>query len=222
MKVEDIESQLDRGNFTSQQVYELVTSLIRDKKAKKKRYERITPDDIERINVAGLLLSKYEVGLISQNNVMINSNDYGQFGDVYSKVKAMIKGLELDGIIDYVTAALGGTYFYHIAQRDLYKDYLYNQIRFVVRKLQEPKTQTPKASENDFTTRDMITDLHSFRKFVQKDGFLAFWYNSGVGKSLKNRPEEIARAETMAFFAGEDIFMEGSQHREVPYWSRLH
>jgi hypothetical protein len=215
MKIEDIEDQLNRDDFSSQQVYELVTSLIRDKKAQKKKYERITDDDIERINVAGLLLSKSEVATTNQNNVVLNKNEYDRFGDVYSKVKAMIKELELEAIIDFVSAAIGGIYFYHIAQRDQYKDYLYNQIRFVIRKVQEPKIPT-NAFVKDIPTREVIRDLDSFRLFVEKDGFLAFWENSSVGKSLKNYPEEIAHAELLAFFAGEDIFIKGAQYREVP------
>jgi hypothetical protein len=170
MNIEDMDSELDDGDFTSMQAYELGASLIRDKKARKKRYERITEDDIERINVAGLLLSKYEVANANENNVNVNKNEYDQFGDVYSKVKAMIKGLKLEDIIDYVSAALGGTYFYHIAQRDQYKDYLYNQIRFVIRKVQQPKIPTTNASAKDIPTRDVINDLRDFRLFVEKDG----------------------------------------------------
>jgi hypothetical protein len=216
MKIEDIESKLDDHDFRGKEAYELAASLIRDKKAQKKRYERITDDDIERINVAGLLLSKYEDAVAKGNNVNVNKNDYDRFGDVNSKVKAMINRLELEDIIDRVGAALGGTFFYHIAERDQYKDYLYNQIRSVVRKIQEPIIPTPKASANDIPTREIKTDLLSFRKFVEKDGFLAFWNNSGVGKSLKNHPEEIARAEFMSFFAGGDVLIGGAQYREVP------
>jgi hypothetical protein len=58
MKLEDIESKLDDHNFTSKQAYNLAASVIRNKTARKKEYERITDDDIERINLAGLLLSK--------------------------------------------------------------------------------------------------------------------------------------------------------------------
>jgi hypothetical protein len=128
----------------------------------------------------------------------------------------MIRALELEDIIDRVSPALGGTYFYHIAQRDLYKDYLYNQIRSVIRKIYQPKISTSDTAANDTSTEEVINDLRDFRLFVEKDGFLAFWNDSGVGKNLKNHPEEIARAEFMAFLAGEGIFTKGSQHREVP------
>lgn len=70
--------------------------------------------------------------------------------------------------------------------RDQYKDYLYNQIRFVIRKIQQPKIPTTNASAKDISTKEEINDLDDFRLFVEKDGFLAFWNNSGVGKSLKN------------------------------------
>lgn len=117
MKIEYIESQLDDCDFTSKQAYGLAANLNLDKRARKKGYERITDDDIERINVAGLLLA--EVATANGNNVNINKNEYDQFGDVHSKVKAMVKALELEDIIDHVGAALGGTYFYHIAQRSV-------------------------------------------------------------------------------------------------------
>lgn len=82
----------------------------------------------------------------------------------------MVKALELEDIIDYVGAALGGTCFYHIAQRDQYKDYLYNQIRFVIRKIQQPKIPTTNASAKDISTKEEINDLDDFRLFVEKMG----------------------------------------------------
>lgn len=214
MEVEEIEAQLDNNDFNSNEIYGLAGLLRSDREAKKKGYERITDDDIERINVTALLLQKLEQSPPKQYHVHLDQEDYKKFGDVYSKVKAMIKALELEDIIDYVSPVLGGAYYYHVAQRDKYRDYLYNQIRFVIRKVKQPKKGqiTPK----DIAIQEEVNDLKDFKLFVEKDGFLAFWNNSAVGKELKNHVEEIARAEFMAFLAGEGIFIKGSQFREIP------
>jgi hypothetical protein len=216
LKIEDIESRLDEHDFTSKQVYQFVRSLIRDKKKGKKEYQRITDDDIERINLAGLFLSKYEYAIAKENNVNVNMSDYNRFGDVYSKVKMTIKGLQSEYIIDRVSEALGGTFFFHIAERDQYEDYLYNLIRSIIGKIQEPKIPNTNGFRKDIPIREVKNDLHRFRLFVEKDGYLAFWDNSGVGKRVKNHPEEIARGEFMGFFAGQDVLIGGAQYREVP------
>jgi hypothetical protein len=216
MNIGEIEASMDRGDYSSNEIYGLSGSLRADKNAKKAGYERLSEDDFERLDIVALLLSKLESVDPQNYTVGVGGDEWRRFGDVFSKLKRIIDSLEIEDIIDYVGFALGGSAHFHIVERQLYRDFLYNQIKAILRKVASASKEgaTGKYVEDIEVQEDLI-DLTDFQVFVERDGFKALWNNSQVGSELKNHPEENARAQFMAFLRGAGIYNKASQYKEV-------
>ncbi len=163
------------------------------------------------------MLSKLESADPQHYSVGIGGDEWRRFGDVFSKLRRIIESLKIEDIIDHVGFALGGSAYYHIAERQHYKDYLYHQVRAVLRKI-VPATEeatTSGRSVVDIELQEEINDLLEFKAFIERDGFKAFWNDSKVCSDLKNASEENARAQFMAFLRGGRVYTNTSEYKEA-------
>ena len=217
MDTKDIEASMDRGDYTSNDTYGLAGILRAGKAANRDGYERLSEDEFQRLDVIGLLLSKLE-GVDPQHyTVGIGGDEWRRFGDAFSKLKRIVDSLRIEGIVDRVAFALGGTVHYHIAERQAYSEYLYNQVSAILRKI-IPLTEegsTAVRSVEAIEVQEEINDLLDFPAFVERDGFKALWNDSKVCSRLKNGHEEIAQSQFMAFLRGARIYTNSSQYKQV-------
>lgn len=214
-KLNDIYNWLDQRDFESREAIVTANFLKGKIEEKAQDYVRITSDDIQRIHLIAVLLKKVE-NLDASNSCSVRPEEYAAYGDVLSKLRFILDDLKTNRIIDRLDWILGGACFFHVVDIGKFKDFMYDEIRAVLKKV---KTGTRDASIGiSLEERDdnrMLQQLDHFQKFVERDGFLAFWKNSSVGNELKSYPEEIGRGELMAFLSGLGFFDRGSEFREV-------
>ena len=216
MDTKDIEASMDRGDYTSNDIYGLAGILRAGKAAKRDGYERLSEDEFQRLDVIGLLLSKLE-GVDPQHyTVGIGGDEWRRFGDAFSKLKRIVDSLRIEGIVDRVAFALGGTVHYHISERQAYSEYLYNQVRAILRKIIPPTEEgsTAVRSVEAIEVQEEINDLLDFKAFVERDGFKALWNDSKVCSRLKNGHQD-AQSQFMAFLRGARIYTNSSQYKQV-------
>lgn len=60
MNVKNIEASMDRGDYTSNDIYGLAGIMRAGKAANRDGHERLSEDDFQRLDITGLLLSKLE------------------------------------------------------------------------------------------------------------------------------------------------------------------
>lgn len=177
----------------------------------------ICEDDIQVLKLARLFILKLLNADSSQ--IQITGEDWKQENIDFSLIKFWIDDFELNRIISYKLYALGGhAVFNLVRQRDLLS-YVYDEIYAVINNLRLGTESDEKKDEfvvTDLTEQiqenresHIINSLESFKQFVERDGWRAFWTDGSVGTNrLKNQPEEIGKSQIMAFLKGYGIKFE--------------
>jgi len=217
MELEKVEAWLENNELDSRLAFGFASDLKHKMEAKEKGYAKISADDFERVQLVALLLSKNE-SLGSSRMTSINAEEWRKIGEVFSKLKFMLNDLKMNRIINYLEYAIGGNCWFEIVERQRYVDFLYDEVKAVIEKIRAAQSpQTPQSTTlQKIDTGRILNDLQGFKQFVERDGFLAFWTDSKVGKGLKNNLEEIAKGEFMGFLAGEGVYDKATAFREIP------
>lgn len=177
----------------------------------------ICEDDIQVLKLARLVILKLLNTDSSQ--IQITGEDWRQENIDFSLIKFWIDDFELNRIISYKLYALGGhAVFNLVRQRDLLR-YVYDEINAVINNLRLGTESAEKKDEIVVTDLSeqiqekreshIINSLESFKQFVERDGWRAFWIDGSVRTNrLKNQPEEIGKSQIMAFLKGYGIKFE--------------
>jgi len=218
MEPGDSREKLEDETFQSTDAKNLADFLQSKLESKDNSYKKISTDDIEKIRLIGVLLSKME-NLPPSKFTGVDGNEWKVIGQgVFPTLKFLLDDMQRNRIIASLQFFIGGGCIYSLVDRRKYALFLYDEVKGILSRC--GTSNIPKESvETEIIQRREIEindTLVRFKRFVERDGYLAFWNESSCRNGLKNRPEEIARAEFMSFLAGMGLFDRGQEFREVP------
>lgn len=195
-------------------------------KMRKNEFPDISEDDLERLMMLKILMFKKEN--LGKNWISINPDDWKGKID-FSKIKFFIDDLELNRIIDHKILGLGGYISFELVEKHKFMKFIFRELLDIVDRLK--KTELFKAIEIDKETEKKIREsvketkeniiqvtlehVNRFKKFVERDGWIAFWERSSVRNGLKSSPEEIARSQLLAYWKGYGFEKREWEGREI-------
>lgn len=169
-------------------------------------------DSLEQLKLSLILLEKFEISKPKDEHISFNREDWGHLNVPFGRLKIFLEKLKYYNIINHLIFGLGGSGFFTIIDKLRFVREIDNIIKSVKENLGENEEESKQDVLKNMKI-ETITSLKEFKSFVEKDGFLAFWYNNKVNGKLKNNPEEIGKSQLMAFLTGRGT---GYVAREVP------
>ena len=215
--IDKINQEIEDFTLNPQAITELTKKIEELQQQKSPIVKIICEDDIQVLKLARLVILKLLNADSSQ--IQITGEDWRQENIDFSLIKFWIDDFELNRIISYKLYALGGHAVFNIVkERDLLR-YVYDEINAVINNLRLGTESAEK--KDDIVVTDLseqiqekreshiINSLESFKQFVERDGWRAFWIDGSVRTNrLKNQPEEIGKSQIMAFLKGYGIKFE--------------
>lgn len=159
-------AKLDSKRFSSKDSNQLEQIIVtKNQQLDDKQISIILTDALEIIRLCGLLLSKAELET-SSSTVRIDSNDWRQLGNdsVYYKLDDFLKEMHSNKYITSLSYALGGTVFYRLVNRAGYVDFIYGQIKGIIRNI--GSILNPKKSLGIQITIDILRRIDPDLKIV--------------------------------------------------------
>ncbi len=229
--IKEIIQKIEENNLKSSDLDSLVVFL--EKYSSTRNKERITVDDVNKAKIIKLFLKKYEE--LTGEWISISGEDWKKQNLSFSKIKFIVDDLEMNRVIAHKLLSIGGNIDFELVEHQLYLDFMYEEVLGILNKFKElvsekelKPTQVKLTKEEEGRIQNSAEKveerkaLHiqrlisSFKSFVERDGWLAFWERSSVKNELKSDPEEIARSQLMAYLTAIEIDYGGSSYREIP------
>ena len=168
-------------------------------------------DSLELLKISLTLFEKFEASY-PKYHVSFGREAWQEQNVPFTRLKNIIDNLFYNGIIGKPLYSLGGTGYFEIIEKSRFVGVIEEMISNVRKNLNKPETEVKETVKETFRT-DTINNLKKFKKFVERDGFLAFWKKNKVGGNLKDQVEEIGKSQLRAFLNGGGV---GYVGREVP------
>jgi len=225
--IQKIKNEMDSFSLTPKTLFELISEIQKLQKEKSPLVKGICEDDFEVLKLSRLLISKL---LTEADNkfIQITGDDWRKENIQISLIRFWIDDLGIKRIIAYKIMGLGGHVGFEVVKRRNFLLFIYDEIKTVFHhmgiKFEPLQLKLPLLYNLDFQIKEkrrgwIENSLSAFKKFVERDGWKAFWINGSVKyRNTKKSPEEIGRSQFLAFLRGHEIEYEIKNHivREVP------